>query len=78
MTRITGPDVVIMYNLKYTQHTHTHTHTHKTHHTYQCFVVDIIDTPLGRPNTSTRSLVRMISTIGPTCAVLCAILDTHI
>ena len=76
MTRITGPDVVIMYNLKYTQHTHTH--IHKTHHTYQCFVVDIIDTPLGRPNTSTRSLVRMISTTRPTCAVLCDILDTHI
>ena len=61
-----------------THNIHIHTHTHKTHHTYQCFVVDIIDTPLGRPNTSTRSLVRMISTPGPTCAILCAILDTHI
>ena len=58
MTRMTGPDCAVMYNLI----THTHTHTDER------FSKQISLTPLGRITAS--GIDRMTRMTGPDCAVM--------
>ena len=61
MTRMTGPDCVVMCNLI---NTHTHTHT---------FVTSIIDPPW----VDQCEWHRMTRMTGPDCVVMCNLINTH-
>ena len=61
MTRMTGPDCVVMCNLINT-HTHTHTHTQ----------VSLIP-----PWEDQREWHRMTRMTRPDCAVMCNLINTH-
>ena len=61
MTRMTGPDCVVMCNLINT-HTHTHTHTQ----------VSLI--PPWEDQCEWHRMTRMT---GPDCAVMCNLINTH-
>ena len=62
MTRMTGPDCAVMYNLI---NTHTHTHTHKQ--------VSLIPS-WEQGQCEWHRMTRMA---GPDCAVMCNLINTH-
>ena len=74
MTRMTGPDCVVMCNLINTYiHTYIHTYVHIYIYTYIHTLVSLIP-----PREDQCEWHRMTRMTGPDCVVMCNLINTYI